>query len=89
MFYTKLIDMNSLWSFATLVFLGSSEPDGSDQHRHASERRPQHAAARERLQWRDSAETADTDAQHCPQHASQVAPPPLPPFPKARTPAPV
>lgn len=53
-------------------FLGSSEPDGSDQHRHASERRPQHTAARERLQWSDTSEADDPDAQHCSQHTFQV-----------------
>lgn len=43
---------------------GSPEPNGSDQHRHPSEGRPQHPAARERLQWRDTAEAADTNTQH-------------------------
>lgn len=54
------------------VFSGSTEPDGFDQHWHSAEGRPQHSAARERLQWSDSSEQADTDAQHCSQHTVQV-----------------
>lgn len=57
------------------AFSGSPEPDGFDQHRHPSEGRPQHPAARERLQRRDAPEAAGPNAQHSSQHSVQVTAP--------------
>lgn len=69
---SKKLSGNLIYYLCLSGFPGSPEPDGSDQHRHSSEGRPQHSAARERLQRSDSSAAADTNTQHCSQHTVQV-----------------
>lgn len=66
------LPLSLMYNSCLSVFSGSSEPDGSDQHRHSSEGRPQHSSAREWLQWSDTSAAADTNTQHCSQYTIQV-----------------